>query len=90
MTIRISRVASVVLLSGGGAAGAQGTTLLGRLYRRFPIRGSLIATLVKGRVQSFVAIARAAEEVADPFEAMVAVTRGSAEADDGDATFQLA
>lgn len=63
---------------------------LGTLYRRFPTKEALVTAMVKERFQSFVDIARAAEQIADPCGALVAVMRGHAEAGDGDATFQLA
>lgn len=63
---------------------------LGTLYRRFPTKEALVTAMVKERFESFVAIARAAEEVADPYDAVVAVIRGHAAAGEDDATFQLA
>lgn len=63
---------------------------LGTLYRRFPTKEALVTAMVKERFESFAAIARAAEQVADPFEALVTVMRGHAEAANDDAAFQLA
>ena len=63
---------------------------LGTLYRRFPTKEALVTAMVKERFDSFVAIARAAEEIDDPLEALVAVMRGHARAGEFDAIFQLA
>ena len=63
---------------------------LGTLYRRFPTKAALVTAMVKERFESFAAIAQAAEQVDDPFEALVAVMRGHAEAAEDDAGFQLA
>ena len=63
---------------------------LGTLYRRFPTKEALVTAMVKERFDSFVAIARAAERIDDPLEALVAVMRGHARAAEDDAVFQLA
>ncbi len=63
---------------------------LGTLYRRFPTKEALVTAMVQERFESFVAIARAAEDVEDPFEALVAVMRGHNQAAQDDAVFQLA
>lgn len=63
---------------------------LGTLYRRFPTKEALVTAMVQERFASFVAIARAAEEVEDPYDALVAAMRGHAEAAENDAVFQLA
>lgn len=63
---------------------------LGTLYRRFPTKEALVTAMVQERFASFVAIARAAEEVEDPYDALVAVMRGHSEAAENDAVFQLA
>lgn len=63
---------------------------LGTLYRRFPTKEALITAMVQERFESFVAIARAAEEVDDPFQSLVTVMRGHAQAAEDDAVFQLA
>ena len=63
---------------------------LGTLYRRFPTKEALITAMVQERFESFVAIARAAEEIDDPFQALVTVMRGHARAAEDDAVFQLA
>jgi len=63
---------------------------LGTLYRRFPTKEALITAMVQERFESFAAIARAAEDIDDPFEALVAVMRGHARAAEDDAVFQLA
>lgn len=63
---------------------------LGTLYRHFPTKEALVTAMVQERFESFVAIAIAAEEIADPFEALVAVMRGHAKAAEDDSVFQLA
>lgn len=63
---------------------------LGTLYRRFPTKEALVTAMVQERFESFVAIAQAAEEVEDPFEALEAVMRGHLQAAEDDAVFQLA
>lgn len=63
---------------------------LGTLYRRFPTKEALVTAMVQERFESFVAIARAAEDIEDPFEALVAVMSGHARAAEDDAVFQLA
>ena len=63
---------------------------LGTLYRRFPTKEALITAMVQERFESFVAIAQAAEDIEDPFEALGAVMRGHSRAAEEDAVFQLA
>lgn len=63
---------------------------LGTLYRRFPTKEALVTAMVKERFESFVAIAQAAEDIADPIEALIAVMRGHSLAAEDDAVFQLA
>ena len=60
---------------------------LGTLYRRFPTKEALVTAMVKERFESFAAIARAAEKVTDPFQALVTVMRGHAEAANEDAAY---
>jgi AcrR family transcriptional regulator len=64
---------------------------MGTLYRHFPSKQALLTAMVGERFKGVAELAaRAAEQVADPGEAFVAVLRGYLEAADGDAAFQLA
>jgi len=63
---------------------------LGTLYRRFPTKEALVTAMVRERFESFIAIARAAEDIEDPVQALVAVMRGHSQAAEDDAVFQLA
>lgn len=63
---------------------------LATLYRRFPTKEALVTAMVKERFESFAAIARAAEDLEDPLEALSAIMRGHIEAAEADAAFQLA
>src|SRR5687767_11553138 len=51
------------------------------LYRRYPSKEALLATLCLDGLRQFVTIARAAGEVADPWESFVTFLRGIVEAD---------
>jgi AcrR family transcriptional regulator len=63
---------------------------IGTVYRHFPTKEALLTAMVRERFQGFAEIARLAENVSDPFEALASIMRGSAEAVEGDAGFQLA
>lgn len=63
---------------------------IGTVYRHFPTKEALLTAMVRERFQEFAEIARRAEELPDPREALQNVIRGSAEAVEGDAGFQLA
>jgi AcrR family transcriptional regulator len=60
------------------------------LYRRYPSKEALLATLCLDGLRQFVAIARAAGEVADPWESFVTFFRGIVEADVHSLTVYLA
>jgi AcrR family transcriptional regulator len=63
---------------------------IGTVYRHFPTKEALLTEMVRARFQEFAAIAAAAEDTADPHEALETVMRRSAEAVEGDTGFQLA
>jgi AcrR family transcriptional regulator len=63
---------------------------IGTVYRHFPTKEALLTAMVRDRFQEFAQIALAAEGIDDPLEAFENVMRGSAEAVEGDAGFQLA
>jgi AcrR family transcriptional regulator len=63
---------------------------IGTVYRHFPTKEALLTAMVRDRFQGFAEIARLAEDLADPFEALASIMRGSAEAVEGDSGFQLA
>jgi AcrR family transcriptional regulator len=63
---------------------------IGTVYRHFPTKEALLTEMVRARFQEFAEIALAAEDIADPLEALETVIRGSAEAVEGDSGFQLA
>jgi AcrR family transcriptional regulator len=63
---------------------------IGTVYRHFPTKEALLTAMVRDRFQEFAEIARLAESISDPFEALASIMRGSAEAVEGDAGFQLA
>jgi len=63
---------------------------IGTVYRHFPTKEALLTAMVRDRFQGFAEIALAAEDIADPLEALESVMRISGEAVEGDAGFQLA
>lgn len=63
---------------------------IGTVYRHFPTKEALLTAMVRDRFQEFAEIAMAAEDILDPRAALENVIRGSAEAVEGDAGFQLA
>jgi AcrR family transcriptional regulator len=60
------------------------------LYRRYPSKEALLATLCRDGLRRFVAIAEAAREVAGPWEAFVEFLRGVVDADVHSLTVHLA
>jgi AcrR family transcriptional regulator len=60
------------------------------LYRRYPSKEALLATLCLDGLRQFVAIARTAGEVADPWEGFVSFLRGIVDADVHSLTVYLA
>jgi len=63
---------------------------IGALYRRYPSKEALLATLCLDGLRRFVAIAQEAHEVADPWEGFVAFLRGVVDADVHSLTVHLA
>jgi AcrR family transcriptional regulator len=63
---------------------------IGTVYRHFPTKEALLTAMVRERFQEFAAIAKVAEEIPDPREALESVIFTSAEAVEGDSGFQLA
>jgi len=63
---------------------------IGTVYRHFPTKEALLTAMVRDRFQEFAEIARRAEDIADPLEALESVMRRSGEAVEGDMGFQLA
>ena len=63
---------------------------IGTLYRHFPTKDALLTAMVRDRFQGFAAIARLAEDIPDPMEALESIMGSSAEAVEGDMGFQLA
>jgi AcrR family transcriptional regulator len=63
---------------------------IGTVYRHFPTKEALLTAMVRDRFQEFAELARQAEEIIDPLEALESIIRSSAEAVEGDAGFQLA
>jgi AcrR family transcriptional regulator len=63
---------------------------IGTVYRHFPTKEALLTAMVRDRFREFAEIARGAEEIDDPLAALESVIRGSAQAVEGDAGFQLA
>ena len=63
---------------------------IGTVYRHFPTKEALLTAMVRDRFQEFAELARVAEGIADPLEALESVMRSSAEAVEGDSGFQLA
>ena len=63
---------------------------IGTVYRHFPTKEALLTAMVRDRFREFAEIARLAEGIADPWEALESMIRRSAEAVEGDSGFQLA
>jgi AcrR family transcriptional regulator len=63
---------------------------IGTVYRHFPTKEALLTAMVRERFQEFAAIAKVAEEIADPRAALESVIFTSSEAVEGDSGFQLA
>jgi AcrR family transcriptional regulator len=63
---------------------------IGTVYRHFPTKEALLTAMVRDRFQEFAEIARRAEDIDDPLEALQSTMRESAEAVEGDMGFQLA
>lgn len=63
---------------------------MGTIYRHFPNKQALLTAMVRERFRGMAEVARAAEQLADPGQALETVLRGYLEAADGDAGFQLA
>jgi AcrR family transcriptional regulator len=63
---------------------------IGTVYRHFPTKEALLTAMVRERFQEFAEIARHAEDISDPLEALESVMRSSGEAVEGDMGFQLA
>jgi AcrR family transcriptional regulator len=73
----------------GAVARAAGVGI-SALYRRYPSKETLLATLCLDGLRQFVGVAKAAGEVADPWEAFVTFLRGVVEADVHSLTVYLA
>jgi AcrR family transcriptional regulator len=73
----------------GAVARAAGVGI-SALYRRYPSKEALLATLCLDGLRQFVAVAEAAREVTDPWEGFVAFLRGVVDADVHSLTVQLA
>lgn len=63
---------------------------MGTLYRHFPNKQALLTAMVRERFHGMSDLARAAEQITDPREALETILRSYLEAADGDAGFQLA
>ncbi len=63
---------------------------IGTVYRHFPTKEALLTAMVRDRFTVFAEIARAAEQIADPFAALETMMLESAEAVEDDMGFQLA
>ena len=63
---------------------------IGTVYRHFPTKEALLTAMVHERFQEFAEIAKLAEAISDPGEALESVIFTSAEAVEGDVGFQLA
>ncbi len=61
---------------------------VGTVYRHFPTKGALVDQLIRTRFESFLDGARAALEVADPWEAFAGMMRANAEGCAADAGTQ--
>ena len=63
---------------------------IGTVYRHFPTKQALLTEMVRSRFTRFAELAREAELIEDPWDAVEAIFTGSAEAVEDDAGFQLA
>ena len=63
---------------------------IGTVYRHFPTKQALLTEMVRSRFTRFAELAREAELIEDPWDAVETIFVGSAEAVEDDAGFQLA
>ena len=63
---------------------------LGTLYRHFPTKDALLTVIISRRFADLADLARAAEQITDPGQALEALLRRYLESAEGDAAFQLA
>ena len=63
---------------------------IGTVYRHFPTKEALLTAMVRDRFQGFAEIARRAESIPDPLQALESVMLNSGEVVEGDMGFQLA
>lgn len=63
---------------------------IGTLYRHFPSKQALLTAMVRERFSGMAGLAREAERIPDPGQALEAIVRSYLAAADGDAAFQLA
>lgn len=63
---------------------------IGTLYRHFPSKQALLTAMVRERFSGMADLAREAEQIPDPGQALEAIVRSYLAAADGDASFQLA
>ncbi len=63
---------------------------IGTVYRHFPTKEALLTAMVRDRFAVFAEIARAAEQIDEPFAALATMMRESLEAVEDDMGFQLA
>jgi AcrR family transcriptional regulator len=73
-----------------GAVAREAGVGISALYRRYPSKEALLATLCLDGLRQFVAIAEAAREVTDPWQAFVDLLRGVVDADVHSLTVYLA
>jgi AcrR family transcriptional regulator len=73
-----------------GAVAREAGVGISALYRRYPSKEALLATLCLDGLRQFVTIAQAAREVTDPWEAFVEFLRGIVDADVHSLTVYLA
>lgn len=70
------------------AIAARAGVGVGTVYRHFPTKEALVTQMIRQRFEGFVASARAALEVEDPWEAFAGLLRANAEACAADAGTQ--
>jgi AcrR family transcriptional regulator len=63
---------------------------IGTVYRHFPTKEALLTAMIRDRFAVFAEIARIAEDITDPFDALATMMRESAETVEDDVGFQLA